>query len=340
MKKKINSIIIFFVLFSLTVFAGETIKRLANLNYIGKGPDTKDYVGSGKCSECHSDIYDEWQLSQHARMGRSVEEIKLLQPIPFNELEVDEESVVLVLGSHYVHRFVAEYEGKLVVLPKIWDIREEKWLETYDHGWRNKEYLTECAGCHTTGYSPQEKRFVEAGIGCEACHGPGLLHSESQDAKHIVSAKNTSPERLEMVCMACHTSGMDNSYTYSFPVGYRPGDDLKKYYSGLTPKPGQTPENFSGDESYEDRLRQWEFLKPRLLLASGLTCDYCMNFRDVKSAGDNEFLTYDQYCLTCHGDMEDHPEEAPGTNCAVCHIPNRHLHDGSMSIHDHKFIFE
>jgi hypothetical protein len=340
LSKKNKPIIVFLMLLGLSTLAGAGIKHGLYYNYLGKASDTQDYVGSLKCAECHSDIYDEWQLSQHARMGRSVEEIKQLQPIPFNELEVEEDAVVMVLGSHYVHRFVAEHEGKLVVLPKIWDIREKRWLETYDYGWRSKEYLTECAGCHTTGYSAKHGRFVEAGIGCEACHGPGAKHAQSEAAADIVSAKNTSAERLEMVCMSCHTSGMDNSYTFSFPVGYRPGEDLKEYFSGLTPKPGQTPENFAGDESYEDRLRQWEFLKPRLLLASGLTCDYCMNFRDVKSAGGAEFLTYDQYCLTCHGDMADHPAESPGTNCTVCHKPSRNLHDGVMSIHDHKFRFE
>jgi hypothetical protein len=132
---------------------------------------------------------------------------------------------------------------------------------------------------------------------------------------------------------------MDNSYTYSFPVSYRPGDDITKHFSGLTPKPGQTAENFSGDESYEDRLRQWTFLKPRLLLASGLTCDYCLNFRNVKKKNEGEYLTYNQYCRTCHSDKEDHPEQSPGTDCIVCHKPNRHL-NGSLSIHDHKFRFE
>ncbi|NCB47037.1 hypothetical protein EOM81_08485 [bacterium] len=307
--------------------------------YLKQAGDTQNYVGSESCAKCHSDIYDEWKLSQHARMIRSVEEIKQTVPIPFNELEVSEDKIIMVLGSHYVHRFVAEHNGKAVVLPKIWDIRENRWLETYDYGWQSKEYTKECAGCHTTGFSAENECFTEPGVGCEACHGPGEKHIKTQNPKDIASRHSLSPEKLEMVCISCHTSGMDNSYTYSFPVSYRPGDDITKHFSGLTPKPGQTAENFSGDESYEDRLRQWTFLKPRLLLASGLTCDYCLNFRNVKKKNEGEYLTYNQYCMTCHSDKEDHPEQSPGTDCIVCHKPNRHL-NGSLSIHDHKFRFE
>ena len=98
-------------------------------------------------------------------------------------------------------------------------------------------------------------------------------------------------------------------------------------------------ENFTGDETYEDRRRQWEFLQTRLFLASGLTCDYCQNFRNVKTPDAAEFLTHNQYCLTCHTDMHDHPEESPGTNCNVCHQPTRHL-NGNLSIHDHRYKFE
>jgi len=79
-------------------------------------------------------------------------------------------------------------------------------------------------------------------------------------------------------------------------------------------------------------------LQSRLFLASGLTCDYCQNFRNVKTADSSPFLTHNQYCLTCHTDKLDHPEESPGTNCNVCHQPTRHL-NGNLSIHDHRYKF-
>jgi hypothetical protein len=299
----------------------------------------RSYAGSESCKACHADIFDQWRLTPHARMTRRLSQVEDHAEIPVEDLGITREKITWVLGSHYVHRFVAEASGTLVVLPKIWDKNEKKWLDVYDYGWKNRYWLKQCAGCHTTGFSSENDSFAEAGVGCESCHGPGLNHARTGSKEFITSIKNLPEDRREMICESCHTSGLDNSGEYHFPVGYKPGDDLTKFFSGLTPKPGQSPENFKGDESYADRRQQWEFLKSRYLLASGLTCDYCQNFRNFKSSSNTEFLTKAEYCLTCHQDKMNHPEESPGTNCTVCHQPTQTA-SGSYSIHDHKFFFD
>jgi hypothetical protein len=300
--------------------------------------DTRDYAGSQACAACHTDIYEQWRISPHALMTRKLEQIENHNEIPVEELGFPREKVKWVLGSHYVHRFVAEASGTLIVLPKIYDFHEKKWLPVHDYGWKNRYWLKQCAGCHTTGFSAENDSFVEPGVGCESCHGPGLNHTRTQSREFIVALNKLPEDRREMVCESCHTSGIDKTGEYHFPVGYRPGNDLTEYFSGLTPKPGQSPENFYGDESYADRRRQWDFLKSRFLLASGLTCDYCQNFREVKTQDNSLFMNHDEYCLTCHTDMHDHPEESPGQNCAVCHRPATNA-SGTISIHDHRFIF-
>jgi hypothetical protein len=301
--------------------------------------ENRDYAGSESCKACHANIYEQWKISPHARMTRKLTKVENHAGIPVEELGFSREKIAWVLGSHYVHRFVAKASGTLVVLPKIWDRHKKEWLPVHDYGWKTRYWLKQCAGCHTTGFSSENDSFAEAGVGCESCHGPALNHTRTGSTEFITSLKSLSPERHEMVCESCHTSGLDNTGDYHFPVGYRPGDDLTEYFSGLTPKPGQSPENFHGDESYEDRRRQWNFLKDRFLLASGLTCDYCQNFREFKTKNNSEFMSHDEYCLTCHTDRHDHPEESPGTNCTVCHQPTRTA-SGTLSIHDHKFIFE
>ena len=304
-----------------------------------KAFDNSNFAGSESCKECHLDIYDQWKITPHARMTRKLRQLEDQKEIPVEDLGIPRGKIIWVLGSHYVHRFVGEASGSLVVLPKIWDINKKAWLPVNDYGWRSREWLKQCAGCHTTGFSAENDSFAEAGVGCESCHGPGVNHIRTKSPEYITSLKSMTPERQEMICTACHTSGIDNTGEYHFPVGYRPGDDLKEFFSGLTPKPGQTPDNFAGDETYEDRRHQWEFLKSRMFLASGLTCDYCQNFRNVKTADNSQFLTHDQYCITCHTDRTDHPPESPGTNCTVCHQPTRHL-NGRLSVHDHRFKFE
>lgn len=305
-----------------------------------RAADNKDYVGSKSCAECHVDIYEEWKLTPHARMARRFSQVEDMEHINLDELEWPREQIAWVLGSHYVHRFVAQASGSLIVLPKIWDRHDKKWLPVNDYGWRSRYWLEQCAGCHTTGFSAVNESFVEPGVGCEACHGPGLNHTRTQSADYIVKIRELSRQRQEMVCMSCHTSGIDETATYHFPVGYRPGEDLTRYFSGLTPKPGQTPANFAGDETLEDRQRQWDYLKNRLFLASGLTCDYCQNFRHFETEDDKEHLTHDQYCLTCHTGHHDHPEESPGTNCTICHQPTRTRDGTAYSIHDHRFSYD
>jgi hypothetical protein len=337
---------ILFLLLSSNLIYGEMIAssphvlKKRNYSIIEKLiKQRSEYAGSQACMECHNDIFDEWKLTPHARMMRKPSELDEKDVVPFKELNYPEDKIISVLGSHYVHRFVVEASGTYVVLPKIWDIHQKKWVDSNDKNWTKRYWLKQCAGCHTTGFNPKNDTFIETGVGCEACHGPGAEHIKRKSPDYITSIKKMAPKYQEMICMSCHTSGMDESGEHFFAAGYKPGDNLEDFYSGLTPKPGQTQENFYGDETLEDRERQWKFLKSRLFLASGLTCDYCQNFREYKTTDGSEYLTYDQYCLTCHTDKTDHPEESPGTNCSVCHQPNVHL-SNKLSIHDHKFRFK
>ena len=280
-----------------------------------------------------------WEKTTHARMTRVPAKVERWNKISAEALEWPQEKVRYVLGAHFVHRFVAEASGTLVVLPRILDQTTGKMLPIRDYGWNRRYWLKECAGCHTVGFSAENDTFVEAGIGCESCHGPGLNHVRTGGSrKFIVNPARLPPDRAEMICESCHTSGVDNSGQYQFAVGFRPGDDLTRFYSGLTPKPGQDQTTFSGDESYPDRHRQWEFLKKRLFLAKGLTCDYCQNFRDFNSVSGSEFMSHDEYCVTCHQERSRHPEASPGKNCTQCHQPAKTA-SGTFSIHDHKFAF-
>jgi len=299
-----------------------------------------EFAGSKACQKCHAEIYELWRKTPHALMTRPFEAVPLVKEIPPGQFEYPLEKIKYVLGSHFVHRFVAEASGTLVVLPKIFDRNLKTWLSVRDYGWQKRFWLKQCAGCHTTGFSPENETFIEAGVGCESCHGPALNHARTGAPEFVVNISKLDPDRQEMVCESCHTSGIDNSGQYAFPIGFKPGADLTKFFSGLTPKPGQDSTTFFGDETYEDRRRQWNFLKSRLFLAKGLTCDYCQNFRNFQTASGSEYLTHDQYCLTCHFEKTNHPEKDPGKNCTVCHAPKQTKSGKAFSIHDHKFSFE
>ncbi|MBI3037476.1 hypothetical protein HYY75_00295, partial [bacterium] len=302
--------------------------------------ESRAYSGSKACLSCHPDVFKQWKISPHALMIRTPQDLPDFGNIPVNGFEWPIEKIRYVEGAHFVHRFVAESSGTLIVLPRIFDIAKKVWLPVRDYGWQKRFWFKQCAGCHTTGFDPENESFVEYGVGCEACHGPSLNHVRTQSPNFVVHPSRLSPERSEMICESCHTSGVDNSGKYHFPVGYKPGDNIASFFSGLTPKPGQDSSNFKGDESIADRHRQWEFIKTRLFLANGLTCNYCQNFREFKTASGSDFLSHDQYCLTCHTDRDQHPFKNSSGKCISCHEPSKTASGTAFSIHDHKFTFE
>jgi predicted CXXCH cytochrome family protein len=102
-----------------------------------------------------------------------------------------------------------------------------------------------CLGCHTTGYKISSRTFAEAGVGCEACHGPGKRHVLAPDEKGaIVNPAKLEPRRANMICGQCHSLGADKSGKYPFPVRadgqeprcYCPGEDLAEYFTDAQPK--------------------------------------------------------------------------------------------------------
>ncbi len=71
-----------------------------------------------------------------------------------------------------------------------------------------------CYKCHATGYgqptgfvSPEETPALK-NVGCEACHGPGRLHTQSMEMAHIVKTVTID------VCQRCHNSEQVKSFRY------------------------------------------------------------------------------------------------------------------------------
>lgn len=303
----------------------------------------ESYAGSAKCGECHADEYREWEKTTHARMTRDpkVTPDAILADFAANP-PFQREDIVYVLGSRWTQRYVVDKKGRKYVKAPIWSIQSKTWDRSY---WVDKQWDQFCEGCHTTGFEMfSEPKFAELGIGCEACHGPGLEHAKSGGTTTIVNPAKLPLERREMICQSCHTSGHDLSGQFRFPLGYIPGQDLTRYYKGLTPKPGQDNATFMGDGSYEDRNRQWQFWISNYLNAKGITCDICKNFRERQTEKETARMSVSDHCLTCHEktwkQTETHSRHLKGgVDCTRCHTPMLNPAGDRYSIHDHKFMF-
>ncbi|MDY0060258.1 MAG: carboxypeptidase regulatory-like domain-containing protein [Myxococcota bacterium] len=136
---------------------------------------------------------------------------------------------------------LAEVDGELFALPVAftrllggWTAREpEAW---YDAGASPRAphpaaaVALGCAGCHATGLelftassgraatrsaNPGEPgRWVEPGVGCESCHGPGGAHAayhdeapEGSPSWGILNPADLDLERRADVCARCHARG-------------------------------------------------------------------------------------------------------------------------------------
>jgi len=79
--------------------------------------------------------------------------------------------------------------------------------------------LKKCFECHTTGYGEPGGFISETetphlnNTGCEACHGPGSLHVETEDAKDINGALTAED------CEVCHNSERVQAFSYK-PLVY------------------------------------------------------------------------------------------------------------------------
>src|SRR5205085_9438571 len=91
-------------------------------------------------------------------------------------------TVTHVLGDRHETRFLVEKpdvpwgQGRFLALPCSWKPHEKASEVHHLEDWRTLPWETSCAACHVTGYRDDDSSFLEPGIGCEECHGPGSRH--------------------------------------------------------------------------------------------------------------------------------------------------------------------
>ena len=281
--------------------------------------DPADYVGSERCRECHPGKYEGWKETFHATVVQNVKEnpSAIVGDFRVPDLPFTREDVEYTIGGHWDQRYMKKIGDDYFVLPKLWSVASQTWRPYNVWGWRKMPYSKYCEGCHVTAYEPESGTVAEHRIGCEACHGPGKAHSDSEDPGTIVHPGKLADDRRKMVCAACHVRGRDPSETYYFPVGFMPGDDLGDHY---VPK-GKQPEETNAVailRAYD----KWE--KDRK--AGKSKCDVCgiPGAPETKKDG-NAKASALEFCLGCHefkDKYSEHTRHAPDADlaCLDCHV--------------------
>lgn len=307
-----------------------------------------EYLGSTSCLGCHADKFENWSGSLHATF---TQEIKSLSELPGDistlpaELRAELEKVdVIFHGGRLMRQDLVTGEYKYL------GVQYDSATQTYKaYDRKDVSMDATCGGCHAGQRDPQTGLHVEAGVGCESCHGPGKEHILGKgDVSKIWN--NVDPTKS---CASCHSGYNQAPNSTRFPVGYRPGMSLEEV--------GFVANTFKADGApvamhHKGAVPQWEAsghaTALTTLVNSGHAQDRCFECHST------DYLTAEESgkafvakeatsaitCVTCH---DPHGSSIPGQLrkeagdlCSSCHtgdIPEgQTLKPGSAAHHPQK----
>ncbi len=290
----------------------------------------------------------DWELQRRSK-GLPVDGI--------DDRPVVDRRIVMTTGSHHHQAFwIKNGNGdEFLQVPfvyhigtKQWIPREDSFLEIRSHEDENALWNDNCVICHTVGGRPgldvlwekYDTKFVELGIACEACHGPGGEHAKvHRQAKansgnsnpNIADPTIINPARLEKahaaaVCGQCHaefypkqrSDWSKNGYADSF----RPGElldesrviityaEAQKHFNLRENRLGLAP----GDSAYWSdgtiRVggREYNGLIESACFQRGeMTCLSCHSLHNYREPADQlaRQLNDNEACLQCHAEFRD-----------------------------------
>jgi tetratricopeptide (TPR) repeat protein len=200
-----------------------------------------------------------------------------------------------------------------------------------------------------------ENKFLNLpnGIDCERCHGPGSIHvrrksnGEVIDTSKYIDYSIVNPGKLSVnlqfdICQRCHLQGNAILKPGKSFYDFRPGNELKDYWTVFLPKYSGAEDEFIM-ASHADRLKMSPcFMNTTMKVKESnslrpykdaMTCVTCHNPHiSVKETGKEIFNTACKNCHTapkhveCSADMRLRMKK--DDNCVSCHMPR----SGSIDI--------
>jgi hypothetical protein len=238
--------------------------------------------------------------------------------------------------------FVVRRAAYLFQAPLSYYSKARKWdlspgFEKADEGFSRPIYEA-CIVCHAGRPQAAPGRdgmyrdppFAEMAIGCENCHGPGLLHVQerSRGARGVPDTSIVNPARLparlaEDICMKCHQAGDARVLLPGkrYP-DFRPGTPLLRTVAII----GLPVQDTSADLlQHHTAMKLSQCYRATNGRLSCLTCHDPHTQPDAAAAP----AYFRAKCLTCHTsqscrlDSGARGRTTPADNCVACHMPKR-----------------
>jgi hypothetical protein len=303
------------------------------------------------------------------------EVVRSPESVVHRELVLDKDDLLICSREVPVHfaigsgqrgfSYVTNFDGLLFMSPATWYSGEKKWDLSPGYEMNNKHFERRipdgCVACHVgrvaakpdIPHTFEAKPFIEMGIGCERCHGPGsahiAFHAGIADPR-IKADPIINPDRLEQpfrddVCFQCHMSGVgrvthDSLTAFDFRPGMAVSDIWTIFVNGTK----------VGDDNTTEAVGQAEqMLSSRCYILSegAMSCTSCHDPHSLPTE-ESRIDFYRAKCLNCHSDGDsiqcamDHNDRIVKTkqdSCIVCHMPRLAANDvPHTSQTDHRVI--
>jgi len=190
----------------------------------------------------------------------------------------------------------------------------------------------ECIECHATGVDVRYDRaahewttsMIDAGVACEACHGPGARHTETKEKGDILRADHL-PKDLELsICARCH-GPRDPLYPLLDTADqFRPGQRYEDKYQPLvvTDSTERSGEFFADGRPNSSSFEYQALIQSRCHLSGGATCLTCHTAPHEDHAVNEIRGEPNASCRNCHKaiDPAAHSHHR-GATCVDCHMP-------------------
>jgi hypothetical protein len=195
----------------------------------------------------------------------------------------------------------------------------------------------ECLDCHSTGLDVRYDRaahtwtttFADAGVACEACHGPGARHAETKAEGDIVHPGEIDRELGLAICGSCHGPREPVFPLLDAKHRFRPGRRYEDHYQALVIVDGaqRSGEYFADGRPSSSSFEYQALLQSACYRSGGATCLTCHTAPHEKH-GPNEMKgDADASCRQCHanvaaaGEAHTHHRSPKGASCTGCHMP-------------------
>jgi Cytochrome c554 and c-prime len=297
------------------------------------------FVGSQACGPCHGAIAEAYAKTPMARSAGRAEPLAHASfvaaghryGVEGNRLTFESGSSTIdyYVGSNTAGRtWLREFAGYLFELPITWYAQKARWDAS--PGYEKEPWVRlsrpvepSCLQCHASRVRPVrgtqnrygDPPFLEGGVSCERCHGPGSEHVRDPAAASMVNPARLDHERREDICSQCHLTGEARIEKAGRQFAeFQAGQKLIDYATYLVWKGGRR------DFKVTSHVEKLAGSRCRTASGDSLSCTTCHEPH-------SNLNRTQEVCLGCHAAAHRREE-----NCADCHMPKTKSSDANHGV--------